>query len=282
MAAPLFLNGAGNIQDPILHQPLYYYFWLLIVVFTVMMWVVFRYGIWTKYEPVHGLYRSHKGKSQASFIFNKGLVGELVGEEEEKCIFDYYSFEFEGASWFERKFLYPVKYYLPEVSTAQAIIYKLGGVRMSVPIARKLQNYDWEKQSSVTLAGVHTDMCADLDDFSVKDSHQHAAVVEAALRWNDDPSHEDDQIHSYNKFQRYLLEGKIACPAGIQPTVLIEWEKIDRCFPLGARASAFGGGLRQRAQELANEANSMNKYILPLLGCSFIFALVLLVVRVFG
>ena len=85
----LFMGGILNYGDPVFNQPIYIYFWILLVIASILCWVAWRYGKWNALKPFHGLYYAFKAQSQAAFIFNMGLISELVSEREAKCIFDY-------------------------------------------------------------------------------------------------------------------------------------------------------------------------------------------------
>ena len=76
--APLFMGGMFNYSDPLLNQPLYVYLWLFLIALSVLCWLGYRYGRWKSFEAMHGLYYAYKSGSQAAFVFNTGLVAELI------------------------------------------------------------------------------------------------------------------------------------------------------------------------------------------------------------
>jgi len=285
MSAPLFLGGVLNIADPIFGQPLYIYLWLILIAFSILSYVGWRFGSWKNYKALHGLYYAYKSSSQAAFIFNKGLISELLSEREAKCIFDYGKWSYElpntripiiGNKIRHIFFNYASAFL--NIDFAHSLLYKLGGKNMDVEIAKKLQNYEWEAESSVTTGGIHCDLILDSDRWSVKDSPQHAIIESIAEQWND--ANPTEQVHAYPKFQRMLLDGTMNCPPGIKKTETIPWSRIDAAFPLGMSNKA-PGPVREMAIEMENEEKvAMSQYYLPLLGAGVGFGLILLVARV--
>ena len=207
---PLFMSGIFNYGDPIFNQPLYIYVWIMLVVLAVMCWVVWRYAKWDAFKPFHGLFYAYKASSQAAFIFNKGLISELLSERDAKCIFEYSKWSYELPNTkipvignkLQHIFFNYATAFLDNLDYTHALLYKFGGKNMDVEIAKKLQGYEWESESSVTTGGIHCDLILDADNWSVKGSPQHAIVESTAFQHND--ANPDDQIHAYPKFQKML------------------------------------------------------------------------------
>lgn len=264
MAAPLFMEGVFNYTDPIFGLQMYIWSWIFLLILLVVAWVAWRYGQWDKYKPVWGLFYAFKAESQAAFIFNLGLVCELLSERDAKCIFDYSKWKYTGLSPVQKLFFNYTTAFIPEMPLAKAIVYKLGGRNMDVEIAKKMQKYEWEKHSSVTLGGIHTDMILDGDNWTIRDSPQHKIIESQCESHND--ANPDDQIHSYPKYQRYITSGKLQKPDGIIDFITIPWSRIDAAFPILIGNNTMEGAKRQYARELEElENNSLSKYYLPIL-----------------
>jgi hypothetical protein len=277
-APPLFAGGIFNYGDPFLNQPIYIYLWIMMLVLIALCWVVWRYPKWGAFKPFHGLYYAYKAQSQAAFIFNMGLISEIVSEREAKCIFDYSKWSYEGLSKIQAFLFNYATVFLDNIDLAHGLLYKFGGRNFDVEISKKFQSNEWESQSSVTTGGIHCDLILDADNWSVKNSPQHAIVESTAEQWND--ANPNDQVHAYPKFQRMLTEGTINCPPGIEKTVLISWSRIDSCFPLGMTNKA-PGPVREIALEMENEDKiQMSQYYLPLLMGSLGIAALIIIVRV--
>jgi hypothetical protein len=168
--------------------------------------------------------------------------------------------------------------FLDNIDLAHGLLYKFGGRNLDVEIAKKLQGYEWESESSVTTGGIHADLILDADNWSVRTSPQHAIVESIAMQWND--ANPSSQVHAYPKFQKMLTTGIINCPPGIKKTITIPWSRIDAAFPLGMSNKA-PGPVREMAIELENEDKmEMKRFYLPILLGGIGFACLLLLLRV--
>jgi hypothetical protein len=277
-AAPLFMGGVFNYVDPLFGLQLYIWGWIALLVLAVVSWLAWRYGQWEPYKPVWGLFYAFKAESQAAFIFNIGLVCELLSERDAKCIFNYAKWDYRGINAIQKWVFNYATVFLPDLPKAKAILYKYGGRNLDVEIAKKMQNHEWEKHSSVTLGGIHTDMILDGDNWTVKDSPQHK-IIEAQCEVHND-GNESDQIHSYSKYMRYLLERKMPCPDGVKMFITVPWSRIDSAFPCYVPNNTMSGAKRQYARELEElDNNSLSKYYFPILGGGLGFAALLLICR---
>jgi hypothetical protein len=265
MATALFLGGILNITDPIFGLQLYYYLWVLILVLGVVAWVIWYYGQWKPFAPLHGLYHAYKAGSNVAFIFDQNLIGEMVAEKDAKCIFDYskYDFDLSALNYLRSKLFYYPTVFLDDIDFLHGIVYKFGKVNKDVEIARKLQNGEWERSPSAVCGGVPLDIIIDADNWTLRKSPQHKAIERAALLWNE--SNPDDQIHSYSKFQKKLLAGEIQCP-GVKKDTSVSWTRIDAGFPMDLEESDWAGKRRQMAEQEYNQdhlsKNKMALYIL--------------------
>lgn len=278
MATPLFLGGIFNYQDPILGQPLYIYSWIFLAILIVVLWVAMRYGQWEKYRPFWGIFYAYKHQTQAAFIFNIGLISEVVSEREAKCIFDYSKWSYEGLNRVQAFLFNYSTVFLDNIDFAHALLYKFGGRNLDTEIAKKMQNYEWEAESSVTTGGIHADLILDANNWSVRTSPQHAIVEATAEQWNN--ANPSSQVHAYPRFQKMLTAGIINCPPGIVKSTLVPWSRIDAAFPLGMSNKA-PGPVREMALEMENEDKmELKQYYLPVLFAGVGFAVLLLIIRV--
>lgn len=292
MTNVLFLGGMFNIVDPVLGWTLYIWSWVFLLICIGVSWAGWYYRSWKPFEPLHGLYYAMKNNSTVAFIFDANLIGEMVAERDAKCIFHYAEDEYEievpdiriplfgnliqrFIVWYKTKvFYYPTKYL--DIPPLQALMFKIAGVNKDVEIARLLEGGNWERSASVVCTGVPVDIIIDMDNWTIRKSHQHKAIVESARFWNE--NNPTDQIHSYAKYQRYLLEGKIPVPQGLKVMHTIPWQRIDAAFPLNLEENEWAGKKRQMAKDMEDEeAGIMNRLsIYLLLGGLGIAALILI------
>ena len=273
MDTVLFLGGLFNITDPVIKFQLYIWLWVALVILAIIVHVIFYYGSWKPYTPLHGLYWAWKAGSNAALIFNRELKGEMVSERVAKCIFDYSKEEYEiavpnfpGAFWIYSKLFYYPTHYLDHITFAEALVYKFGGVNKDVEIATQLQNGEWERTPSVTCAGVDVDIIVDADDWTIVKSKQHRAIQKCARAWNEQNPH--DQVHSYSKFQRKLLEGAITCN-DVQTTYVVDWSRIDKALTYDMETSEYVGKQMQMAEQEYNaDQMTKNRMALWIFGAS--------------
>jgi len=284
----MILGGLLNYVDPVIGLQLYIWAWIGLVVLSIISYLFWYYLGWKPYTPLHGLYYAYKAGSNAAFIFDTPLHGEMVSENIAKCIFDYSKEEYEIESvttpvfgkllsWVYTKIFYYPTAYLDNITPIEALIYKFGGVNKDVEIARHLQNGEWERSPSVTCGGIDVDIIVDCDNWTIRSTPQHRAIEKCARFWND--TNPDDQIHSYQKFQKYLLAGKINCE-GIKYTTNVSWTRIDIGFPLDLEESDWAGKRRAMAEEQYDgETISKNRLGMYILAIGIIVAILIMFVR---
>jgi hypothetical protein len=269
----IFLNGWLNYTDPVFHYQLYMWSWLGLVILSVLCWVAWRYGPWKAYKALWGLYYSFKAHSNAAFTTGLQLYFELISERDAKCIFDYSKWEYElprskVPAPLQRFAFNYASAFIDDLGWAKALVYKFGKRNMDVEIAKRLQNYEWEEAPSVTIGGIRTDIVLDADNWTLKDSPQHKAIVEYCMGWND--THQNDQIHSYSKLQRLMEGGVVNSPGGVKKQVIVPWVRIDSAFPIAMEAVELAGAIRQVAREMEDaEKNPLSQYYKPVLIGSF-------------
>jgi len=295
MATVLFFGGILNVQDPILHLQLYFWLWVLILIFAGFFWLGWYYAGWKPYTPLHGLYYAWKAGSNAAFIFDAPLHGEMVAERIAKCIFDYstwdYTVPLSGVPLFggiinrvHNFFFYYPTAFLENITPLQGLVYKFGKVNKDVEIARHLQNGEWDRSPSVNCGGVDVDIMVDTDNWTIKNSPQHKAIEETAMAWNEvNPT---DQIHSYTKFQRYLIEKKIIC-LEVRQEFAVDWTRIDKGFTTNMESSEYVGKKIQMAEKEYSEdqiiKNRLAWYVLiGSIGLSVLIVLSRVAIRLFG
>jgi len=279
MATTLFLGGLFNVVDPVTgFMTLYMWSWIILTIFILVTQAGMYYRGWKPLEPLHGLYYARKNQSTVAFTFNALLVGDLVAERDAKCIFNYadgghgedYEIDIPDHKlldlfpmfkkiqiWWNTKFFYyPTKYL--DIPPTKAIIGRISHVNKDVEIARKLEGGKWDRSASVVCAGVPVDIVVDMDDWTIRKSPQHKAIVKSARDWNQlNPT---DQIHSYQKYQDYLLQNKIVCPQGVNPSALIPWQRIDAAFPLDLDENEWAGKKWQKSKDDEDsEAGNLNR-----------------------
>lgn len=280
MTSVLFFGGLFNYTDPIFGWPLYFWGWVVLLIFSALAYAFFHFGKWKAFGPMQGLYYAYKDGSNAAFIFDHSLIGEFVPERTAKCIFDYskWNYEMPGVSgWFKKYVFYYPTAFLDDISPLHGLVYKFGKVNKDVAIARKLEGGEWERFPSVVCGGVPVDIIVDTDNWTIRSTHQHKAIEREALAWNE--NNPDDQVHSYSKFQRYLLEGKIICPE-LKKDHPVSWTRINAGFTTDMEATEYTGKIIQMSEQQYNEdAISKNKLGWGVLIGGVGFAILILVFR---
>lgn len=164
---------------------------------------------------------------------------------------------------YKKAFFYPTKY-LKNLDWQQALLYKIGGINYDCKIAQLLQGGEWDAYPIVNAGGIDIEWAFDSNHWCERNSPQHKAIVRSAREYNKD--HQDDQVHTYTKYQRYLSEKLIECPEEIKKDYLVPWERIDLGFPFDLRNVDTGGKLRQMAKNKENKTKAEgNKYTMLLI-----------------
>ena len=301
------MGGLFNITDPVLGITLYLWSWVFFLILIPIVWAMFHFMKWKPLAPMHGLFYAQKNGSTVAWTFDAFLAGDLVSERDAKCIFDYsdHNFlkiglslatdkNFDGdayeigvpnvpfvkgiLTWLYVKMFYYPTVYLDNITPLQAIVYKIGRVNKDVEIARKLEGGVWERSAAVVCAGVPVDIVVDMDKWTIKGSSQHNAVVRLALEWNE--KNPTDQIHSYQKFQRYVDDNLIPRVRELTIESIIPWQRIDAAFPLDLDKNEWAGKIRQMAKvQEEGEQMQLNKFALYILVGGLLLAVVILLMR---
>lgn len=178
---------------------------------------------------------------------------------------------------YSKLFWYPTKY-IPDIDWQTALLYKIGKVSFDCKIAQILQNGEWDQYPVLNLGGTLVEWVIDSDHWCRSKSRQHRAIVRSARAWNKE--HQDDQVHTYLKYQRYLNNGNITPPAEIKKDFIVPWQRVDLGFPFDLKNVDWAGKLRQMAasQKAKSEA-AASQYIMLILAGGIGFAIVILLVR---
>lgn len=284
MATTLFLGGIFNIVDPIIGFQLYIWMWVGIVILAGVAAILLHFAGWKPLTPLHGLYYEWKNGGNAVFIFDADLRGEMVPERIAKCIFDYSQYDYELPTdkipvvgrLYRKIFYYPTAF-LDTIDPLTATVWKLGGVNKDIEIARFLQNGELERTPSVIAGGVPVDIIIDTDNWTIRTSPQHRAVERCAKEWND--MNPDDQVHTYGKFQRYLIQGKIRC-SEVQTYAICPWVRIDKALPTDIEPNEWCGKEMQMAIDAdEHDAGYINSIALKILLGGLAIAVLLLGAR---
>lgn len=274
MATVLFLGGIFNILDPVIGLPLYMWLWIAILIVAGICWALWYFSKWKPYKPLHGLYYAWKYGSNAAFIFDIALHGEMVSEKEAKCIFNYSKWDYEieeNSNKFINKFIKRIKAYLFYYPTAfldnidflHAVVYKFAKVNKDVEIARALQNGEWERSPSVNCGGVDIDIIIDTDNWTIPTTKQHKVIENAARLWND--GNPTDQVHSYTKFQKKLISGEIICPE-VKTNAFVDWTRVNKGFTVDLESSEyFGKAVQMSESQFGDDQSVKNRLAVMIL-----------------
>lgn len=292
MTEGMFLGGIFNVVDPWLHLTLYMWSWPIFILIGLVLYAAFYYRGWKPFEPLHGLYYAMRNNSTVAWIFDAQLVGEMLAERDAKCIFDYerdFEYELDPSwvpvfgfiiDWFRAKMFYYPTAWLDNIDPAHALFYKLMKINKDVLIAKKMEGNKWERSAHVVCAGVPVDIIVDMDNWTIKGTPQHKAIVQSAKNWN--KVNPDDQIHSYQKYQRYINDPTkgLACPPELKKGVMVPWSRIDAAFPLDLDDNEWAGKKRQMAKDReTEEEGQLWKYIIYVFIGEVGIAALLLIIR---
>ena len=181
--------------------------------------------------------------------------------------------------WFYQKiFWYPTKY-LPDLTWQKAALYKFGKVNFDCKIAQLLQNGEWEQYPVVNCGGIAVEWITDLNHWCERRTRQHKAIVRSARDWN--RQHENDQVHTYAKYQKYLNNGNIIAPEEIKASYVVPWVRIDLGFPFNLKNVDWAGKLRQMAKTREKKGDQeQNRWVWILIGGGVGLFIFIILIRV--
>lgn len=272
---PLFMGGLFNID--LFGFPLYFYMWGFLLAVAAIAYITLYYAWWVPMGPMQGLYPAARQGVNVSLVSNKYGAMNLVDEGEGKCILNVET-DLEYLDKYKR---------LEEIEETkwEAIYRRLTGKNRSVQFAEKLECCPLERRANVMLQGLKCDIIQDSDDWSIPNSPQHKAIVDAIVQYNE--LHPDDVILTYAKFQKRLFEKKIPCPAEVNPIEYISWARVDAEFPTDLGEGTWSGKKMELVELIKDQAKlqtmQMAYLVLYLgIGLAALTLIVRLIIRLMG
>ncbi len=228
-----FLGGFFN--TPIFGFPLYLLFFPLAAIIFGLSYVFWVKMKWEMMTPFHGLWIAMNAQSEVVFKTDLHLNFVLKSEYGARVIFDrerYNSIAVDN-SWRNRI----------------RKIFRPGDPAVS--IAKILQG-DWDTAPIVNIGSVPASILLDANGWTKDDSEERTAIAKECDIWNE--MNPTDQVHSLGKAWKYMNEGKIPTPTGVNLYSLIQWTRIDNAYPKSRNAASWGGFIRQIAENIQNGA----------------------------
>jgi hypothetical protein len=226
-----FLGGWFN--TPIFGFPLYLLFFpisIILFIISYVVWVKMKWGLMT---PFHGLWVAMNGQSDVVFKTDLNLNFVLKSEYGARVIFDrerYISIAIDN-------------------SLRSRIRKRFRPGDPSVSIAKLLQG-GWDSTPIVNIGSVPASILLDANGWTKEDSQERIAIAKECDIWNE--MNESDQVHELQKAWRYMNEGKIMVPNGVNLYVTIPWIRVDNAYPKSRNAASWGGFIRQIAENIQN------------------------------
>lgn len=233
----LFMGGLFNIG--LFGLPIYIWCWLGTLALAGIMYVLLYFALWKPMDPLKGVFFAQKHDTNVSLILDKYGAGEMVAENEAKCLIDV-----EDPNEVEIPDKYRRLEEIPE-TPLEAILRKYTGKNRTVKFVERVGGCPLERSANVRVQGVRCDLIVDSDNWTIKTSPQHKAILRTIEQYNE--QNENDQIFTYKKFWDRIAEGKIACPKEIHPVEVINWSRIDAEFPLYITEASYAGKKRELA-----------------------------------
>jgi len=237
-----FLGGIFNY--PVLFG-IQLYFWLFIalIILAVGNEIFWRFTMWDPLAPFHGLYKAFTDGTKAALVGDLNLDWALLSESRATIIFDpdYYNFAISDFGWWVK---FRVWLYKPDFSASVAAT--LEGRR--------------DEATLLTIGRIATHLIIDTDWWADKNSPQRKSIAAAADKYNRaNPTL--PQVHRFITFIKYVNDGKIIKPDNVIIERTIPWARIDAAFPIVRSDAAWGGFVRQIAEELKDpDTANMNKW----------------------
>ena len=228
-----FLGGLFN--TPIFGLPVYGFLFPLfgiIFVLAYVFWVKMKWGMMT---PFHGLWIAMNARDEVVFKTDLHLNFVLKSEYGARVIFDRERYESIAV----------------DNTLRNRIRKKFRPGDPAVSIAKMLQG-SWESAPVVNIASVPASILLDANGWTKDDSREHADIAKECDIWND--MNPDDQIHGLGKAWKYMNEGKIPTPEGVNLYTTISWVRIDNAYPKSRNSASWGGFIRQIAENIQRGA----------------------------
>lgn len=212
---------------------IYLFFVPLIVIFYFGAYVFWVHMKWNMMSPFHGLWVAMQSNSDVNFVTDLQLNFKLQSEGGAKLIFDgerYNSIAVDRTKVLNR------------------IRMKLMPVDQAVSIAKYLQG-SWDSKPMTNIGMIPASIILDANGWGKIVSPQRTAIAEEVDKWND--MNMDDQIHNFTKAWKYMDEGKLRKPDNVNLYVTIPWSRLDNAYPPKRYGAAWGGFVRQLAENIA-------------------------------
>lgn len=216
--------------------PLYVFFIPIALLMYFVAWAYWAHLRWDMMAPFHGLYVAMMGHSEVIFKTDLNLNFILKSEAGACLVFEKDRYN----ALVEHKYKW-----LTNISK------KLRPVDQSTDFAKYLQG-SWETKPVVNIGSIASSILLDTFGWTKEVSPERVAIAKECDFWNE--TNPNDQIHSLAKAWQYMSEGKIITPPNVKLYVTIPWIRIDNSYSSSRNPAAWGGFLRQLAENLAQQA----------------------------
>lgn len=102
----------------------------------------------------------------------------------------------------------------------------------------------------MNIGSVPASILLDANGWTKEDSQECKAIAKECDIWNE--MNPNDQIHELSKAWRYMNEGKIMTPPGVNLYTLVKWVRVDNAYPKSRNSASWGGFIRQIAENIQN------------------------------
>ena len=226
----------GFFNTAFWNTPLYVFFIPIALLMYFVAWAYWAHLRWDMMAPFHGLYVAMTSHSDVIFKTDLNLNFILKSEAGACLVFekDRYNVLVEH----KYKFL-------------TGISKRLKPVDQSTDFAKFLQG-SWETKPVVNIGSIPASILLDANGWTKDVSPERAAIAKECDIHND--MSPDDQVHSLAKAWQYMSEEKIPVPKNVKLYVNVPWVRIDNAYSSSRNPAAWGGFLRQMAENLAAQA----------------------------
>ena len=213
--------------------PLYVFFIPLALLMYFVAWAYWAHLRWDMMAPFHGLYVAMTSRSDV--IFKTDLMLNFILKSEAGACLVFEKDRYNALVEHKYKFL-------------TSISKKLKPVDQSTDFAKFLQGA-WETKPVVDIGSIPSSILLDANGWTKDVSPERAAIAKECDLHNE--MNPNDQIHSLAKAWKYMNEGVIPKPKNVKLYVNVPWIRIDNAYPSSRNPAAWGGFLRQMAENLA-------------------------------
>jgi hypothetical protein len=229
-----FFGGIFNTS--FWNTPMYIFFIPVVLLMYFVAWAYWAHLRWDMMAPFHGLWVAMSSHSDVIFKTDLNLNFILKSEAGACLVFE--KDRYNALVEHKYKFL-------------TSISKKLKPVDQSTDFAKFLQG-SWETKPVVNIGSIPSSILVDANGWTKDVSPERAAIAKECDLWNEINS--NDQIHSLAKAWQYMSEGKMPTPSNVKLYVDVPWIRVDNAYSSSRNPAAWGGFLRQLAENLANSA----------------------------